>query len=642
MSGTDVRISSEQESRQVAEQAREKEWAGRTFLRELFLGKLPLDLIHPFPAAERSGPSSRASTTSMRDFLRNEVDSVAIDETGEYPEQVRRRPAQARRLRHEDPEGVRRPRLHASAEYCKVMQMVGSYDGNISALLSAHQSIGVPQPLKLFGTPEQKKKYLPRCAAGAISAFALTEPHVGSDPASLSTTAERDGDFFVLNGEKLWCTNGTLAELLVVMARDPKTKKISAFVVETDWPGVKVEYRCRFMGLKALANGVISFKDVRVPRENLIGEEGQGPQDRAHHAQHRPADACPPPAPASPSSASRSCAAGPTRARPVGRADLEARGDRAPHRRHGGDHVRHGLGLASSRARWPIAAATTSASRPRRRRSGTRSAPGRSSTRRCRSAAAAATRPRRSLAGRGETPIPVERMMRDCRINLIFEGSSEIMHLFMAREAVDKHLAGRRRDDRPEERRSARSWRRCRRSSATTPSWYPPLWLRGLGTPWPLRATWGRSRRTCASSSAARASSRARASTAWPSTRPRWSASRASSSAASTSSWSCSRCRRRSRARGSLRRRRASPRRSRRSSSPISSAATRSRKVGRSFRDLWRNDDARKNDLTKDVMNGDFAWLEEGRLDVGLVAESFQTRFVTRAADRGASAAAGS
>src|SRR5256886_9250763 len=156
------------------------------------------------------------------------------------------------------------------------MEMVGSYDGNVNALLSAHQSIGVPQPRKLFGTPGQKRKSLPRCAAGAISAFALTEPHVGSDPASLSTTAEREGDYFVLNGEKLWCTNGTLAELLVVMARDPKTKKISAFIVETAWPGVKVEYRCGFMGLKALANGVVSFRDARVPRETLIGEAGRG------------------------------------------------------------------------------------------------------------------------------------------------------------------------------------------------------------------------------------------------------------------------------------------------------------------------------------------------------------------------------
>jgi alkylation response protein AidB-like acyl-CoA dehydrogenase len=117
------------------------------------------------------------------------------------------------------------------------MQLLGSVDGNLSALLSAHQSIGVPQPLKLFGSDELKQKYLPRCAKGEISAFALTEPEVGSDPARLATTIELtpDGKHYVLNGVKLWCTNGTLAGLLVVMAKDPKTKKISALVVETAW-----------------------------------------------------------------------------------------------------------------------------------------------------------------------------------------------------------------------------------------------------------------------------------------------------------------------------------------------------------------------------------------------------------------------
>src|SRR5690349_16681067 len=150
MPTTDPQATSEQESRRVAEQARPEGWEGRGFLRDLVLGQLSLDLIHPFPI--------------------------------------------------------------------RAMELVGSYDGNLAAVLSAHQSIGVPQPLKLFGTVEQKAKYLPRCAAGAISAFALTEPGVGSDPASLATTAERRDDHFVLNGEKLWCTNGTIAELLVVMA----------------------------------------------------------------------------------------------------------------------------------------------------------------------------------------------------------------------------------------------------------------------------------------------------------------------------------------------------------------------------------------------------------------------------------------
>ena len=142
-------------------------------------------------------------------------------------------------------------------------------------MLSAHQSIGAAAA-QAFGTVEQKAKYLPSVWEPSRSACALPESGVGSDPASLATTAERRDDHFVLNGEKLWCTNGTLAELLVVMARDPQSRRISAFIVETGWEGVTVEYRCRFMGLRALANGVISFRNVRVPRENLIGREGQG------------------------------------------------------------------------------------------------------------------------------------------------------------------------------------------------------------------------------------------------------------------------------------------------------------------------------------------------------------------------------
>src|SRR5438034_10282316 len=135
----------------------------------------------------------------------------------------------------------------------KAIELVSSIDGSVTALLSAHQSIGVPQPLKLFGTDAQKKKYLPRLAKGAISAFALTEPGVGSDPAAMETTAvpTPDGQGWSLDGEKLWCTNGTKAELLGVSARTPskvvngnEKRQITAFIVETAWPGVKVEHRC--------------------------------------------------------------------------------------------------------------------------------------------------------------------------------------------------------------------------------------------------------------------------------------------------------------------------------------------------------------------------------------------------------------
>src|SRR5690606_18421362 len=113
-----------------------------------------------------------------------------------------------------------------------------------------------PQPLKLFGTEEQRRRYLPRVARGEISAFALTEPGVGSDPARMSTRAEPspDGEHFILNGEKLWCTNGTRAGVIIVMARTPDEmvggrarRRITAFLVEMDAPGVEVVTRCHFM-----------------------------------------------------------------------------------------------------------------------------------------------------------------------------------------------------------------------------------------------------------------------------------------------------------------------------------------------------------------------------------------------------------
>src|SRR5436189_5145979 len=105
----------------------------------------------------------------------------------------------------------------------KAIELVSSIDGSITALVSAHQSIGVPLPLKLFGTEPQTKKYLPRLAKGAISAFALTEPGVGSDPAAMETMAvpTPGGQARILYGEQLWCTDGRKAALLVVIARTP-------------------------------------------------------------------------------------------------------------------------------------------------------------------------------------------------------------------------------------------------------------------------------------------------------------------------------------------------------------------------------------------------------------------------------------
>ena len=219
----------EEQSREVAEASRETEWKNPSLLREMFLGRFRLDLMHPYPLVTEERPEFQAFYDAFEELMRG-VDSVAIEASEEYP------PELLAALRQLGAFGMKIPKEYGglgftNREYQKIMQLIGSVDGSISALLSAHQSIGVPQPLKLFGSKELKEKYLPRCARGDISAFALTEHDVGSDPARLQTMAKKlDDGSYVLNGSKLWCTNGTIADLLVVMTKDPDNGKISAFV----------------------------------------------------------------------------------------------------------------------------------------------------------------------------------------------------------------------------------------------------------------------------------------------------------------------------------------------------------------------------------------------------------------------------
>lgn len=327
--------------------------------------------------------------------------------------------------------------------YNKALALVGSASPAIGALLSAHQSIGVPQPLKIFGTQQQKETFLPRCARTDISAFLLTEPDVGSDPARLATTAVPDGDDYVLDGVKLWTTNGVVADLLVVMARVPKSEGhrggITAFVVEADSEGVTVENRNAFMGLRGLENGVTRFHRVRVPASHRIGEEGQGLKIAL-------------------TTLNTGRLSLPAMCVGAGKWCLKIAREWSAEREQWGKPVALHEAVGSKIA---FIAATTFALEAVVDLSSQMADENRNDIRieaalaklygsemawlmadelvQIRGGRGFETAD--SLRARGERAVPAEQMLRDLRINRIFEGSTEIMHLLIAREAVDAHLS---------------------------------------------------------------------------------------------------------------------------------------------------------------------------------------------------------
>ena len=468
----------------LAEDARQTEWKFPSFTAEMFRGSFRWDLMHPYPAQDPEDKKTGDEyLAKIRDVLEKYVDPIEIDRTGEYPQEALRAFAEAGAF------GMKIAKEYggvglSQTNYSRVLSLLGSYCQSTTTWLSAHQSIGVPQPLKMYGTDEQKKKFLPRLAAGEISAFALTEPDVGSDPGKMSTTAtpSEDGSYYLLNGEKLWCTNGPDADLLVVMAQTPpkmvkgkERTQISTFIVEKTMPGYSVEHRCSFMGLKGLSNGLLKFENVKVPAENLIGEPGQGLKIALATLNTGRLGI-----PAASSGACKLCVQEVKKwindrvqwGVPIGKhqaiakkvanmaADTFAMESVVWLACAFADKENADIRLEAAIAKYFCTETTWRVLDDYLQVRGGRG-----------------FETEHSLRERGDAPVPVERFLRDSRVGRIFEGSSEIMHLIMAREAMDTHFKLMMPLMKPKpgqtESKMAIIWKAVKFYA----SWYPKLWL---------------------------------------------------------------------------------------------------------------------------------------------------------------------
>lgn len=468
---------------QVTEAARESV-DDMSFAAHLFMGRWRPDKIAPLTDV---GPDEKARADAflaeLTAFLQAHVDGEAIDRTGEIPDAVM---AGLARL---GCYGIKVPREHgglgfSQTTYLRACQLIASHCTNTFAHLSIHQSVGVPQPLMLFGTDEQKRRFLPRVAAGEISAFALTEPGVGSDPARMTTKAvpTEDGEAFLLTGEKLWCSNGTRAALLIVAAQTPPKMvdgqprtQITTFVVEGNSPGLEVTHRSQFMGHRAIYNGMLRLTNVRVPRANIVGGEGRGLKVALTTLNAGRLSI-----PAASLGAAK-------RALQIAR---EWGGERiqwgVPIGRHAAvaEKIRR---IAAHAFALEAMLAVTARVVDRDKRADIRLEAamcklwGTEKAWQClddlmQVRGGRGYETEQSLAARGERPYPVERLMRDARVTTIFEGSSEIMRLFIMREALDPHLkvAG-------IALNTERPWGERFRSAAQAARfyalWYPRQWL---------------------------------------------------------------------------------------------------------------------------------------------------------------------
>jgi alkylation response protein AidB-like acyl-CoA dehydrogenase len=468
------------EARAISEAAREKDWKLPSFGKGLYLGHFQPELISPQPempaeAVERG----ELFLATLAAFLQARVDPQAIERERRVPDEVVEGFKEIGALGMKVPEEYGGLGL-SQVYYNRAMMLIGTWHSSLSTLLSAHQSIGLAQPMLLFGSEAQKREWLPRVCKTHISAFALTEPGVGSDPARVSTTATptEDGTGYLLNGRKLWTTNGTVADVLVVLAKVPRSEGhkggITAFIVPGETEGVVVEARCEFMGLHGIENSQTRYTDAFVPVENVIGREGLGLKIALATLNTGRlalpaicAGVCKWATKVAREFASQRVQWG----KPIGEHDevaqriafiaataygLEAMLDVASRL---ADEKRNDVRIEAAIAKLYGSEMGWRAIDELMQVCGGRG---------YETAA--------SLQARGLRGVPVEQVLRDMRVNRIFEGSTEIMHLIIAREAMDQHLhvAGDLMEpDLPLERKA----KALGRAGAFYATWYPRLAL---------------------------------------------------------------------------------------------------------------------------------------------------------------------
>jgi hypothetical protein len=434
-----------EQSKQVAEASRETEWKQPSFGRELFLGNFSLDLIHPQPALDPvAQEKGEAFLNRLRAFLTERVDPMQIERDAKIPDDVLAGLKELGALGMKIPEEYGGLGL-SQVYYNKALAMAGTWHSSLSTLLSAHQSIGLPEPLRTFGSEEQKREWLPKVASDHVSAFLLTEPDVGSDPARMSCTAvpTEDGTGYRINGVKLWATNGAIADVVIVMAVVPPSEGhkggITAFICPYDADGITVEHRNEFMGLRGIENSLTRFDDVFVPKENVIAGEGKGLRialTTLNTGRLSLPAICLAMAKYSLKISREWSGERKQWGQPIGKHDpiaqklaflagtafgLEAMLDVSSRL---ADDKRNDIRIEAAIAKLYGSELGWQAVDEMVQIRGGR-----------------AYETAESLARRGEKPIPAEQMLRDMRINRIFEGSTEIMHLLIAREAVDQHLS---------------------------------------------------------------------------------------------------------------------------------------------------------------------------------------------------------